>query len=211
MKPPLSWAAALIALFLTGCASTAVMDTWKTPNPPSGPVQKVAIIAVDDRDLARIGFENRFVRELKARGQEAIPTHDLLALPDIKADKEAAAAKLRAAGVDSVLIVRLAQQRNFNRSIRATSERYASTVTGMDDSWGWYNYYSVAFIDLSTVWAIDKKTIYLDSSLYELGSRGHLWSAVTESVLKDGDDPLPEADALSAMVVKRMAKDEMIK
>lgn len=211
MKLSLSWATALVALFLTGCASTSVIDTWKAPNHSTGPVQKVAVIAVEQRGLARIGFENRFVRELKAHGQDAIPTHDLLALPDIQADKEAAAAKLRAAGVDSVLIVRLAQQRNFNRSIRATSERYASTVTGMDDSWGWYNYYSVAFTDLSTVWSIDKKTVYLDSSLYQLGTRGHLWSAVTETVLKDGSDPLPEADALSAMVVKRMAKDEMIK
>jgi hypothetical protein len=211
MKLSLSLLAPLAALTLMGCASTSVMDTWKTPTPPSGPVQKVAVIAVEQRGLARIGFENRFVRELKARGQAAIPTHDLLALPDIKADKEAAAAKLAAAGVDSVLIVRLAEQRNYNRSIRATSERYASTVTGIDDTWGWYNYYSVAFIDMSTVWSVDKKTVYLDSSLYDLGSRGHLWSAVTETVLKDGTDPLPEADALSAMVVKRMAKDEMIK
>ena len=97
MKLSLSLLLPLAALFLTGCASTSVTQTWKTSNPPSGPVQKVAVIAVDQRGLARIGFENRFVRELKARGQEAMPTHDLLALPDIKADKEAAAAKLKAA------------------------------------------------------------------------------------------------------------------
>jgi len=211
MKRFLPLLSSLAAVFLTGCAATSITETWKAPTASAGPVKKIAVIGVDQRGLVRTGFENRLARELRARGQEVMVTHDLLALPDIKADKDAATARLREAGVDSVLIIRLAERHDFNRSIRATPERYASTVTGMDSYYGWYDYYSVAFTDMSTVWSIDKKTIYLDSSLYDLSSRGHLWSAITETVLKDGEDPLVEADAMSAMVVKAMAKDKMIK
>jgi len=208
MKTILPIAAAMAALLLGGCASTSLKETWKSPNIQEAPAQKIAVIGVDERGLVRIGFENRFVRDLKARGQAATPTYDMMTLGEIKADKEAAAARLRAAGVDSVLIVRLADLATYNRSVRAGSERYVSTVTGMDDYWGWYDYYTVAFTDMSTVWSSDTKTVYLDSSLYDLKSTRRIWSGLTKTVLKDGrTDPLDEADALTAMVVKAMAKD----
>ena len=199
-----------IILMLTGCASTSMKETWKSPAHSTGPVQKVAVIAVDERGLARIGFENRFVRDLRAVGQEALVTHELMTLLDIKADKEAAAAKLREAGADSVLIVRLADLTTYSRSVRATSERYVGTVTGIDSYYGWYDYFSVAYMDMGTVWSTDKKTVYLDTSLYDLKSGKRIWSALTETVMKEGTDSLMEADSLTAMVVKAMNGDGMI-
>jgi hypothetical protein len=202
----------LTALFASGCASTKLEQTWKAPTAPASPVKKVAVIGVDERGLMRIGFENRFVRDMKARGQTATATHELMTLPDIKADKEAAAVKLRAAGADAVLIVRLADSETFNRSVRAGSERYVGTTTGVGSYYGWYDYYTVAFTDMSTVWSSDKKTLYLDSSLYDLASEKRIWSALTETVIKDGTtDPLVEADRLTKMVVEAMAKDQLIR
>lgn len=200
------------ALLLAGCASTSLEHTWKSPAAPAAPVSKIAVIGVDDRGLVRIGFENRFVRDLKARGQTAIATHELMTLPEIKADKEAAAAKLRAAGVDAVLIVRLADSKTFNRSVRANSERYVGTTTGVDSYYGWYDYYTVAFTDMGTVWSSDQKTVYLDSSLYDLTSEKRIWSALSETVIKDGTtDPIVEADHLTKLVVEAMAKDHVVR
>jgi len=199
-----------LSVLLAGCAATKLEQTWKSPTAPASPVKKIAVIGVDERGLVRIGFENRFVRELKARGQTATATYEMMTLPDIKADKDASAAKLRAEGVDAVLIVRLADSKTYNRSVRATSERYVGVTTGVDDYWGWYDYYTVAYTDLSTVWSSDKKTIYLDCSLYDLASEKRIWSGLTETVIKDGTtDPLVEADALTKMVVTAMAKDHV--
>jgi len=199
-----------LSLLLAGCASTKLEQTWKSPAAPASPVKKIAVIGVDERGLVRIGFENRFVRDLKARGQTAMATHELMTLPEIKADKDAAAAKLQSEGVDAVLIVRLADSKTYNRSVRANSERYVGTTTGVDSYYGWYDYYTVAFTDMSTVWSSDKKTVYLDSSLYDLSSEKRIWSALTETVIKDGTtDPLVEADALTKMVVTAMAKDHV--
>jgi hypothetical protein len=211
MKTPIQFTVVATVTCLVGCASTSLKESWKSPSYQGGPVQKLAVIGVDERGLVRIGFENRFVRDFRARGQQATPTYELMTLGEIKADKEAAAAKLREAGVDSVLIVRLADSATYNRSVRATSERYAATVTGVDSSYGWYDYYSVAFQDMSTVWSSDQKTVYLDSSLYDLNSGKRIWSALTETVLKDGKtDPLEEADKLCAMVVEAMGGDALI-
>lgn len=200
-----------MAVCLAGCASTSLKQTWKSPTQQGGPVQKVAVIAVDDRGMVRMGFENRFVRDLRARGQEAIVTHELMTLSEIKANKEAAAGKLIGAGADSVLIVRLADVTTYNRSVRATSEQYVGTVTGIDSYYGWYDYYSVAYMDMGTVWSSDKKTAYLDTSLYDLKSGNRIWSGLTKTVLKDDTDALVQADALTALVMKAMSRDALVR
>ena len=72
MKLPIQLAALVLTVCLVGCASNSVKETWKSPAYQAGPVQKVAVIAVDERGLVRQGIENRYVRDLKARGQQAI-------------------------------------------------------------------------------------------------------------------------------------------
>src|SRR5580765_439623 len=100
-------ALATFALWLCGCASTSIEQSWKSPTHRDGPVQKISILAVDERSTVRQGFENRFVLELRKTGQDSLATHELLGLSEIKADKEGAAARLRAAGAEEVLIIRL--------------------------------------------------------------------------------------------------------
>jgi len=198
------------ALWLGGCASSSIKNTWKSPTYKDGPVQKIAVIAVDERGLVRQGFENRLVHNLRARGQEAMVTFDLMSLPEIKADKEAAAAKLRAAGVDSVLIVRLVDRTAYNRSVRATSAQYMATATGIHSYTGWYDCYTVAYTDVGTVWGSDVQMVFLDSSLHDLKADGQIWSALTETVVKSDSDRLVEADKLCALIVTAMQADGMI-
>jgi hypothetical protein len=204
-------AVAALALCFGGCAASSVKQTWKSPAHQGGPVGKIAVVAVDERSLVRQGFENRFVRDFRAQGQEAAVTHDLLGLPEIKADKEAAAARLRSAGADSVLIVRLVDQNTYNHQVRATSSKYAENVTDIESYYGWYDYYTVAFTDMTTIWSSTKLEILLDTSLYDLKSEKRLWSALTKTVLKDDTDRLAEADLLVAKVVAALRKDGMVR
>ena len=95
------------------------------------------------------GFENRFVRDFRAGGQDSTATYELLTLPAIKENKEAAAARFRAAGADAVLIVRLVDQATYSRTVQATPEHFVPTVTGYGN-YGWYDAYSVAFMDMGT-------------------------------------------------------------
>jgi hypothetical protein len=211
MKIQIQFLAAVVAVCLAGCAASSVKHSWKAPNYQGGPVQKVAVIGVEERGLVRQGFENRFVRDLRAHGQEAIVTHDLMTLPDIKADKKAAAARLMGAGADSVLIVRLVDQSTFNHQVAATPQVYVETVTGVSDYYGWYDYYEVAFMNMGTVWSDTVIKVYLDTTLYDLKSGQRLWSAMTLTTLKDGADRLAEADTLVAKVVAAVRKDGLVR
>src|SRR5262245_29701450 len=98
MKIQIQLLAAAVALCLAGCAASSIEKKWKSPTFQGGPVQKIAVIAVDERGLVRKGFENRFVRDLGESGQAAAVTYDSLALPEIKSDKKAAADAMRSGG-----------------------------------------------------------------------------------------------------------------
>ena len=199
-------AVAAFALWLCGCATSSIKQTWKSPAYHGGQVQKIAVLAVDQRSLVREGLENRFVREMRRQGQEAMATYDLLGLPGIKADKEAAAARLRAAGADAVLVVRMVDQSTYGGEVRAMPALYLPAVSGYG-AYGWYDYYSVAFMNMGTVYGSIDQNIHLDSSLFDLKASQRLWSVLTLTVLNEDQDRLAAADSLVAKIVKAMRKD----
>jgi len=201
-------------LLCSGCATSSVKKTWKAPDYKGGPVQKICVLAVDERGLVRKGFENRFVRDLEKEGQPAIVTHDALSLQEIKASKETAAAQMTGAGADSVLLVRLVDQTTYSHSTRATGERYVGVTTGFGSDYGyygWYDYYTVAFMDMGTVWSTTKQKLFFDASLYDLKTGRRLWSALMETTLKEDADRLVEADSLVAKVVTALHQDGMVR
>ena len=210
MKQLQPLALAALSLWLCGCASTSIKKTWKSPDYPGGPVQKVSVVDVEDRKLVREGIENRFVRELRGHGQEAITTYDLIDLPGNKADKEAAAARVRAAGADVVLVIRLVDQETYAHQVRTTPELFVPVVTGFG-SYGWYDYDTVAFVDMGPVWSGSNQDIYLNASLFDLKSGKRLWMALTLTVLKEDMDRLPVADQLAAKLVSAMRQAGMVR
>ena len=160
-----------LTLSLCGCAATSLQQTWKSPTYTGGPVQKIAVLAVEEREPYRASVESHFNVQLIEHGQSAFVTFDLLALPAIKADKEAAAAKLRERGADALLLVRLVNSSSSTHEVRGRDGYFAPTLSGSD----WYGYYSVAFMDMGTVWGGSVQEVYLEISLFELKT---VWSLV---------------------------------
>jgi hypothetical protein len=72
----------------------------------------------------------------------------LLTLPQIKEDKAAATTRLRQEGADSILVVRLVDKETYDRQVRATPAAFAPVATGYG-IYAWYDYYSVAFMDMN--------------------------------------------------------------
>lgn len=207
MLRPLSLCA--LAALLCSCAATSVKNTWKAPDCQQ-PVGKIAVLTVEKRGLLREGFENRFVAQLTKAGASALVTHDLLSLPEIKENKRAAAERFRASGAQAILILRLLDMSSSYRESRAGSERYAPVITGVD-SMGWYDYYSVGFMDMSSTYGSLKQTVCLETSLYDLNTEKRLWFGVTQTVVKENMDRVAEMDPLVGKIVAAMRKDGMIR
>ena len=198
-----------LAALLCSCAATSLKKTWKAPDCQQ-PVGKIAVLAIDDRGLVRQGFENRFVAQLTKAGAPAVVTYDLLSLAEIKQDKRAAADRFRASGAEAVLILRLADISSTYRESRAGNERYVPVITGVD-SVGWYDFYSVGFMDMSSTYGTLKQTVYLETSLHDLKTEKRLWSGLTETVVRENMDRVAEMDPLVAKFVAAMLKDGVIR
>jgi hypothetical protein len=169
----------------------------------------VAVLTIDNRGSLRKGFENRFVASLNEHGSAAITTFDLLSLPEINQDKPAAALRLRSAGAEVVLTLRLVDAASSYHEVQPGGERYAAVTTGFE-TYGWYDYYSVAFASLSPTYGSLKMRIYLETTLFDLKTGERLWSGLTETVITEKMDRVSEMDPIVAKAVAAMRKDGMV-
>jgi hypothetical protein len=198
-----------LATLVCSCAATSVKKTWKSPECQQ-PVGKIAVLAIEERGLVRQGFENRFVRELSKAGAPGLVTFDLLSLPQIKEDKRAAADRFRASGAEAILIMRLVDVGTAYRESRAGKERYTPVVTGVDTT-GWYDYFSVGYMDMSSTYGNLTQTVSIETSLYDLKTEKRLWSGLTRTIVRENMDRVAEMDPLVEKIVAAMRKDGVIR
>jgi hypothetical protein len=198
-----------VAALLCSCAATSVKKTWKSPD-CRGPVGKIAVLTIDDRGLLRQGFENRFVRYLTKSGASALVTYELLSLAEIKQDKQAAAERLRVSGAEALIILRLADSASAFQEVRSGRERYGAMITGIENL-GWYDYYSIGFMDMGTTYGSLKQWVYLETTLYDLKTEKRVWSGLTQTVVKENMDRVAEMDPLVEKIVAAMRKDGVIR
>jgi len=204
-----STAASVVALLLCSCASTSVEHTWKSPEYRGGPQTKLAVLTIDERGMLRQGFENRFARQLGEQGASVVKTFDLLSLAEINQDKPAAAERLRSAGADAVVIMHLTNLSSTYRESRPGGERWAPVITGIESGY-WYDYYSVAYADMSPTYGDLKHKVFLETGLFDLTTGKRLWSGVTQSVFTESMDRVAEMDKIVGKVVTAMRKDAVV-
>jgi hypothetical protein len=204
------FASAIAAMVLCSCASISTKSTWKSSDFKGGPVQKVAVLAVAERATVRTALENRFANQLKKDSQPAVTTLQMLSLLEIKENKEAAAARLREAGADSVLITRLTSKSTYDSQPRQAPNAYYSIITG-SPSEGWHTYYTSAYSNVGAPRSDSRDYYLLDTSLFDLDTGKRLWSCITETKVRENADKLEIADALVARVVELMRKDGMVR
>jgi hypothetical protein len=168
------------------------------------------VLAISDDGWVRRAFEGYFAEELARTGLPAITCYNLLTLAEIKQDKPAAAQRFQAGGSDAILILRLVDQATSYRQVQAGNERYAATITGIG-SLGWYDYYDVAFVNMTTSYGTLKQTLFLESTLYNFKSQKPAWSALTRTVVAENTDRLAEAKLVAQKVTAAMRADGMIR
>lgn len=196
-----------LAALLCSCAATSLESTWKSPDYHGGPVRKIAVLAVGDLSDYRPMFEGQFVAQLQQQGQPACNTMDFLALPEIKADKQAAAAKVRTLGADSVLVVRLVDSVHRSALVPATR----TTVTTDSGKMGCFDYVAVYVSGPGGMQTSLKLDVYLETSLYDLQSEKKIWSAQTKTVLGEDTDRIAVIGPLVTKLVTALRTDGLIR
>jgi len=196
--------ATALVLLVCSCATTSLKSSWKSASFHGAHFKKIAVITVDERPMIRELLEGQLATQLEARGQPALRVNQIMTVPEIRANKELAAQRLRQAGADAVLVQRL-----VNKGLRddgTGAPRAPATPSFASGSMGWFDYYCI-IIPSPTILTPDlTQDFYIETSLHDLAAGAGLWSCVTETRVEENTDRLTLVKPLALTIVNAMAK-----
>jgi hypothetical protein len=166
-----------LILFLGACATTTTTytSTWKAPNATAvTPVGKtVAAVFVTGNEGQRRSAEDTMAADLTARGAHGIPSYTLLP-NDQHADGDAARAKLKEAGADGVVVMRLVGKDQQVTYTPGTA--FPSYYNGFGPYWGygWHTVYEPGYLETDTL-------ISVETLVYSLLQDKLLWGGTSRT------------------------------
>jgi hypothetical protein len=169
-----SWRAVLLcAALLTGaCASTRLVNQWKSPEFSGPPLRKVLVVGVTSQPSVRRVFEDEFAAALRTAGVQAVQSYTVIT-QDGQAEQAVLEQALAKVGADAVLVTRLVRR---EQQTQITQAYYPPPAMGF---YGWYSSAWVGYYEPPMVYTYDVVTV--DTSLYSPPQSKLLWSGVTET------------------------------
>jgi len=164
----------LIAMFITACATTRLTMIWKDQTYVGQP-RKIMVIGVAKKPVNKRILEDEFVRQLKARGTNAVASYTVM--PDEKqGDQAVIAAKMKEQGADAVLISRMASKKTVTTYVPGTVY-YPPSYYGK-----WRDYYGHGYEAVYTPGYIaEDEYALMETNLYDAGTDKLIWSASSET------------------------------
>ena len=205
---------AAAALFLSGCASTALKSTWRAPDDRGAPIGKMAVLVLEADDNLRRFAEDQMVRSLPPTTR-GVAGYTLFDKPD--ADVGKLKDKLNQQGFDGILLVRTVSIDKTRTEVPPSTQLVPTgplllpTTRLSTDGRTLDTYYSHAWgytYQTTPGYTAHLTTVVVESVLYRLPQGTAAWSAVTET-----RNPGSKADMvqdLVELVEKQLAKDGFI-
>jgi hypothetical protein len=175
-------------------AETVLTDVWKDKD-HRVVVKKIAVFWILQAPQSRLLAENEFVRQLKARGINAMPVYVVIE-PDKLVDRETAKAKIKELGADALLTLRVTDKQTVQSPIPKPG------TTDPSNQASYYQYiYDAPTVDPSG-------PAYLETILFDVKTERRIWTA--RSVTKvDMIDQKAVSEFISLMI-DRLVADGMI-
>jgi hypothetical protein len=182
-----------LAALVASCASTDMTSTWTDPNAKGAALSRVAVIALTKDPGLRRMAEDTTAANLK--GAQAVASYNILGDADLK-DREAVKAKLKAAGMNGVLVMRMT----------GVTEQ----VTPVDGPYGTFDgyydfaaagFYDPAYLQTDTV-------VHMVSNLYDLDHNKLIWSGVSQTF--DPASAKSFMNDVSKSVAKSLKKERLV-
>lgn len=183
----------LVAMLLTGCATPPAGTTtegavtaaqlksvWKNQTHEGHP-HKIMVLGVAKDPANRRVFEDAFVSELKARGEEAVASHTVL--PEGKQNDPAVIGEvIGERGSDTVLVARLVGKQDAQIAAPDTPFRphiYYDT---------WVDYFGYGYQALFMPEALaDDEAALLETNVYDAANKNMIWSSTSETAMTAAD------------------------
>jgi hypothetical protein len=163
----------LIGLAVWGCASTQLVDTWRDPTHSGPRLSKILVIDVTKQAGIRRTFEDELVRQLRAKGLQAVPSYTVIP-EDGEAPWERLSQAVLESGVEGVVVTRLVR-------VDRQTQLYPGTYVGSPYV-GLRRFYASAWVGFYTppqVYNYDIVTA--ETNLFDVRGDTLIWSGTTET------------------------------
>jgi hypothetical protein len=189
----------ICTFFCASCATTTVTDVWKDKD-YQGKAQKIVVIMAARSPDMRNMFEDRFVGELDARGNNAFQSHTIIPMEQLR-DKELVKSKIKSTGADTVLISRLVDTK--------TIESYMPGQIYVVPSfyYGWGSYYDILFVGYG--YTDDIQVAYIETNLYDVKTEKLIWSTHSKTERTEGEQQL--INTFINIIIKKLSSAGIIK
>jgi hypothetical protein len=168
----------LTVLLLPSCATTKLTSLWRDEAYQDHP-RKILVIGILKTPGNRRIFEDEMVKQLKARGTDAVAAYTVL--PDgADTSKETLTAKMNELGADAVLISRPVDKKSVTTYVPGTMRAGYPGYAG-----GWHGYYAY-----SPGYVVQDEYAVAETNLYDLKTDKLIWTAVSETWINDKNESL---------------------
>jgi hypothetical protein len=189
---------ALLAV-MTACSSTQIQSSRHPAGMSAAPFRNAMVVGVDQRPEVRDPFENEAVLLLREHGVAGTASYNQFSFAQVQGDKEQLRQNLKAAGVQSLLFVRVTQRTDF---VDGPPASLGSMDMGAVDE-SQYVAFTTPGGDINTRFRIGAR-------LYRVSDGAVIWSAVLDEVMKEDADSTDFIRRTARTIVDRLAKDKVI-
>jgi len=155
-------------LLLAGCAATTLESTWTNPQAKPISFQRTLVVFMSPNEATRRSAEDRLVARIGP--QRSAPSYTLLTKAEID-DVEKAKQKVRAAGFDGAVVMRVIGKRE---EVSYQPPAYYDRYWGGYYARGWGSVYDPGYLRTDTI-------VSVETNVYSLADDMLIWSGVSES------------------------------
>ncbi len=184
--------------FFASCATTTLTGDWRDEN-FMGTITRVMVIGVSESHTNRNIFEDEFVRQLKARGIDAVASYTMIPY-QLLSNKAAIAATLKKTRMEMVIFTRLVDKKTVQTYV--PGQVYA--VPNYYSRWGTYYDY------VQTPGRIvEDKYAYAETNLYHVKDERLIWSARSETLISGTTQQITRA--FVKVMIEKLSADSLIR
>ena len=208
MKPSLLLVA-IVVLLLAACAATTKQMSWADPERAGQKVSSVFIIGAAHDDLVRRLFEDELARRLVAAGATGMASYQHMDL-DALDNKEAAVAKVRQLGADSVIVAKVVGERGQQVVNPGITRVEGGSRRPMHSRTHWHDHWRSSYTVVSRPPTVTHFRIAtVETNLYGI-DEGMIWSMRTETATVPGQVTEATVTEFVDIVVKDLVANGLL-
>jgi len=172
---------AFLALsLLVSCTSTEIVSSWRDPETTisADQIDRILFIALVKNETYRRVVEDKLVALSKGKG---LASYTFVTGSNLsKTDKEAITQRLKADGIDLIVIMRLVDVKDETRYVPGSAMNSYGGIPGYGGYWRGYSYAAPMYYTPG-YYTTDKKYL-VETNVYSMEQDKLLWSGTTSSM-----------------------------